>query len=159
MHIHLIWAQDANAAIGKAGTLPWHYPEDLKNFKKLTLNSAIVMGRKTWESLPFKPLPKRRNIVLSRKNRTDVETYDEINKCLKVLEYDSVKNLFIIGGRSIYNSFYPKASTLHLTMIDIETDGIDTFFPISMNQIKKDFNQIEEKNLDKNVTYYQWRKK
>ena len=60
MEIHLIWAQENNGGIGKNGQLPWHIPEDLKNFKKLTLNSTIVMGRKTWESLPFKPLPKKK---------------------------------------------------------------------------------------------------
>ena len=67
MHIHLIWAQDANAAIGKAGTLPWRYPEDLKNFKKLTIGNTIIMGRKTWDSIPkrFKPLPNRINVVIS----------------------------------------------------------------------------------------------
>ena len=65
MQIHLIWAQDQNGGIGKNGNLPWHIPEDLKNFKKITFGSTIVMGRKTWDSLPIKPLPKRRNIILS----------------------------------------------------------------------------------------------
>ena len=63
----MIWAQDTNNAIGRDGTLPWHFSEDLQNFKALTLNSTIVMGRKTWDSLKIKPLPKRRNIVLSSK--------------------------------------------------------------------------------------------
>ena len=60
MQIHLIWAQDQNGGIGKNGNLPWHISEDLKNFKKITFGSTIVMGRKTWDSLPIKPLPKRR---------------------------------------------------------------------------------------------------
>ena len=62
MLIHLIWAQDAKSGIGKNGKLPWHISEDLINFKKLTLHSTILMGRKTWESLTKKPLPKRKNI-------------------------------------------------------------------------------------------------
>ena len=66
MDIHLIWAQDENGGIGQDGKLPWHISEDLKNFKALTLNSTIIMGRKTWDSLPIKPLPNRKNIILSR---------------------------------------------------------------------------------------------
>ena len=78
MKIHLIWAQEINGGIGKNGKLPWHISEDLQNFKKLTLESTILMGRKTWESLPIKPLPKRRNIVLSSKKVADVECYTSI---------------------------------------------------------------------------------
>ena len=66
MEIHLIWAQEHDGGIGKNGQLPWYIPEDLKNFKKITLNSTIVMGRKTWDSLPFKPLPKRKNIIFTK---------------------------------------------------------------------------------------------
>ena len=57
MNIHMIWGQDTNNAIGRDGTLPWHFSEDLKNFKKLTTGYTIIMGRKTWDSLPIKPLP------------------------------------------------------------------------------------------------------
>jgi len=81
MKFHLIWAQDENGAIGKNGDLPWHIPEDLKNFKKLTLNKPIIMGRKTWDSLKFKPLPKRRNIVLSsQKEIKDAEIFNNKNE-------------------------------------------------------------------------------
>ena len=67
MIIKLIWAQDSSGGIGINNKLPWHFSEDLQKFKSLTLNSTIVMGRKTWESLKIKPLPKRKNIVLSSK--------------------------------------------------------------------------------------------
>ena len=73
MKIHLIWAQDENGGIGKDGNLPWHISEDLKNFKRLTSSFTILMGRNTWESLPVRPLPKRRNIVLSSNEVPDVE--------------------------------------------------------------------------------------
>ena len=107
MHIHLIWAQDANAAIGKAGTLPWHYPEDLKNFKKLTIGNTIIMGRKTWDSLPIKPLPNRHNIVISSKNQCNVDSYTSIDLCIQDLKKNkSIKDVFIIGGMSIYKYFY-----------------------------------------------------
>ena len=84
MDIHLIWAQDMNNAIGVDGNLPWYIPEDLKNFKKLTLNKPIVMGRKTWDSLKYKPLPRRRNLVLSTKHKIkDVETFNKIEILIK----------------------------------------------------------------------------
>ncbi len=82
MKIQLIWAQDKNGGIGKNGKLPWHISEDLKNFKKITTKHPIIMGRITWESLPFKPLPNRRNIVLSRSNFTETECFSNIDDCI-----------------------------------------------------------------------------
>ena len=78
MKFHLIWAQDQNGGIGENGNLPWHISEDLKNFKFLTLNTTIIMGRKTWDSLPIKPLPKRNNIVLSSAAQNNVTTYHSL---------------------------------------------------------------------------------
>ena len=71
MNIHIIWAQDNNGGIGKDNKLPWHISEDLINFKKITSIHTIIMGRKTWDSLPKKPLPNRRNIVLSSNTLID----------------------------------------------------------------------------------------
>ena len=97
MDIHLIWAQDQNGGIGKDGLLPWHVSEDLKNFKKITFNSPIIMGRKTWDSLPIKPLPNRRNIIFSTNLYEGLEIYHSVRECIKVLEKDSIDNVFIIG--------------------------------------------------------------
>ena len=80
MEIHLIWAQDINGGIGKDGKLPWHLSEDLKNFKKITSGYPVIMGRKTWDSLPIKPLPNRRNIILSNSKFKNLEVYN--NVCL-----------------------------------------------------------------------------
>ena len=119
MEIHLIWAQDKHSAIGKNGDLPWHIPEDLKNFKKLTLNQPIVMGRKTWDSLKFKPLPKRRNIVLtSQKNIESADTFDSLETLLIDLVNNSTKKIFIIGGAQIYNIFWELATALHITFVN-----------------------------------------
>ena len=96
MEIHFIWAQDNNGGIGKKDKLPWHVPEDLKNFKNLTKNNTIIMGRKTWDSLPIRPLPYRRNIVLSRKNINNVECYHSVSNCLE--EIKSENHVFVIGG-------------------------------------------------------------
>ena len=79
MKIHLIWAQDENGGIGKLGKLPWHLSEDLQNFKKITLNSVIIMGKNTWKSLTIKPLPKRRNIVLTS-SKMDNVTYGSLER-------------------------------------------------------------------------------
>ena len=158
MEIHLIWAQENNGGIGKNGQLPWHIPEDLKNFKKLTLNSTIVMGRKTWESLPFKPLPQRRNIVFSSRVLEDVETYNNINQFMKKLNNESIQKIFIIGGSSIYKVFYEFASHLHMTIVNDTTDGIDTFFPINNIEIEDKFLKIDEQKLNEKAIYTYWEK-
>jgi len=159
MKIHLIWAQDENGGIGKLGKLPWHLSEDLQNFKKITLNSTIIMGRKTWESLTIKPLPKRRNIVLTSSKMNNVEHYNTINNCIQKLKNDTVKEIFIIGGAEIYKNFFKSANTLHITLINKKTNGIDTWFPMSMNKIKKTFQKIEELHLSKVANYSKWIKK
>ena len=144
MNIQLIWAQDTNAAIGKDGTLPWHYSEDLKNFKKLTSGHTIIMGRKTWDSLPIKPLPNRKNIVISSTKQTGVDSYKSIDVLYGIPSKKSIiTEYFIIGGMSIYKHFYDYADTLHITFIDKSFDNTDTFFPIDLIQIKKDFKCIE----------------
>ena len=153
MNIELIWAQDKNGGIGKNGGLPWKISEDLKNFKKITLGSPIIMGRKTWDSLPFKPLPNRRNIILSSRLINNAEVYHTIESCIKILEKNCVEKIFVIGGRSLYEAFYPKASALHLTLINKETAGIDTFFPISLDLIKENFIESKKTRLSQSATY------
>jgi dihydrofolate reductase len=156
MDIHLIWAQDENAGIGKDGLLPWHISEDLKNFKQITLNSPIVMGRKTWDSLPFKPLPNRRNIILSTNLHDSLETYQSIKECIKSLEKDNIEKVFIVGGRSIYELFFDHATYLHITFIKVTTSGINEFFPIAMTKIKQNFSQISENKLSDKALYTFW---
>ena len=159
MEIHLIWAQDTNGGIGKDGKLPWHISEDLQNFKKITSNSTIIMGRKTWDSLPLSPLPNRRNIVLSKTKKNQVETYRSYEDCMKKLREDNVEKIFIIGGRSIYKLFFNSANFLHITKIDLLEDGINEFFPINFNEIKNSFNLTLENKISPNATYTFWRTK
>ena len=156
MEIHLIWAQDLNGGIGLKGQLPWHVSEDLKNFKKITLNSTIIMGRKTWDSLPIKPLPKRRNVILSSNFIPDVECYRSIDSCLQILKKDHIGEVYVIGGSSVYNYFINDAKELHITFVNEDVDGIDTFFPKSLEEIKKEFTIKEEIVLSKNATYTHW---
>ena len=117
MEVHLIWAQDENGGIGKSGHLPWHVSEDLRNFKKITLDSTIVMGRKTWESLPIKPLPNRENIVLSKTLDANILTFKSYEDCIYDLQKRSASKVFIIGGRSMYKLFFDDADFLHITNI------------------------------------------
>ena len=118
MKIHLIWAQEINGGIGKDGKLPWYISEDIQNFKKLTLDSTILMGRKTWESLPNRPLSNRRNIVLSSKEVPHVECYTSIEECIKKLNNESIDKLFVIGGSTVYRNFIHRADELHITQVN-----------------------------------------
>ena len=156
MQIHLIWAQDENGGIGKDGVLPWYISEDLQNFKTLTLGSTILMGRNTWESLPVKPLPERRNIVLSSKTLSDVECYTSIEECIVALDSDGIEKLFVIGGSTVYQNFIHQTDELHITLVDEMTEGIDTYFPVTILKIQQKFEKIEERVLTDNAVYSHW---
>ena len=160
MNIHMIWAQDTNNAIGREGTLPWHFSEDLKNFKKLTTGHTIIMGRKTWDSLPIKPLPDRRNIVISSTNQEGVESYTSIEGCIELLSDDKeVSDVYIIGGMSVYEFFYQYTTTLHITFIHKAYERTDTFFPISLSQIKSDFNLKSKDEINEELSFTVWIRK
>ncbi len=159
MEIHLIWAQDMNGGIGKNGSLPWHISEDLKNFKKLTLNSTIIMGRKTWESLPVKPLPKRENIVLSGNSVSDVTCFQSIDHCIEYLNDNNIAKAFVIGGAQVYRNFIHRADELHITFVEKATEGIDTYFPVTLGTIMKEYEKIEEIPLTSSATYSRWVRK
>ena len=122
--IIMIYACDENNAIGKDGDLPWRQSTDLQHFKSITSGGTIVMGRKTWESLPGK-LPNRRHVVLTRGVRTDVETatFDEI------MEMAKSQDLFVIGGGEIYDLFLPYTKIIHRTIIHCVVEQPDTFAP------------------------------
>ena len=127
--ICLIWAEANNHVIGYQNSIPWHLPEDLKRFKDLTTGHPIIMGARTWESLPKKPLPGRKNIVVSRN-----PCYMALNAIVETsLEFaledckDSNK-VFIIGGSSLYKKAISIADELYITYLDISVEG-DTYAP------------------------------
>jgi dihydrofolate reductase len=157
MHSHLIWAQDLNGGIGIDNKLPWYVSEDLKNFKSLTKNSAIIMGRKTWDSLKIRPLPDRRNIVLSSNVVENIECYNSLDELFN--NVNNLSSFFVIGGAEIYKLFYPQSQELHITFIDRNVDNIDTFFPIKISQIKKEFKKISSIDLTKDAVYTNWIRK
>lgn len=123
--ITLIAAVGKNNELGKNNQLIWDIPGDLKFFREKTLHQIIVMGRKTFESIG-RPLPKRENIVLTSQPIENVQTFQSIDKLLH--DYQD-KNLFIIGGESIYRSFIPLADVIYLTEIQAEDKEADTYFP------------------------------
>jgi len=96
----LIWAQNCEGAIGKAGTIPWHSKKDFAKFRRETLDSPVIMGRKTWESLPKKPLPGRFNIIVSStmECREDAAVVRSFPEALALAKEEALDRLFIIGG-------------------------------------------------------------
>lgn len=127
----LIAAVAANGVIGKDNRLPWHLPEDLGHFKTLTTGHAVIMGRKTWDSLPakFRPLPNRLNVVVTRDSafRADPPAV-VVHSLPAALETAGSRDTFVIGGAEIYALALPLADRLELTEVDIAPDG-DARFP------------------------------
>ena len=125
MKLALIAAIARNRGIGVGGQLPWHLSDDLKRFKRLTTGHAVLMGRKTYESIG-KPLPNRRNVVLSRRPVPGIETYATIPAALSALKDEEW--VFVIGGGEIFSLLLEKADKLYLTIVEKDVDA-DTFFP------------------------------
>lgn len=128
-NIMLIYARAANGVIGKDGALPWHLPADLKRFKALTMNKPMIMGRKTFESLPGL-LPGRRHIVLTRRERWDSEGAEiahSVDEALAMAREEAEDaEIAVIGGSAIYDVFRPLADRVEMTEIHADFDG-DTF--------------------------------
>ena len=124
--IGLVWAQSANGVIGRDGELPWHLPEDLKHFRAVTSGAAVLMGRRTWESLPprFRPLPGRRNLVLSATPQEGVETFADLSSALAAVSGD----LWVIGGAAVYRAALPFADRIVVTELRESFEG-DTCAP------------------------------
>lgn len=135
-----IWAQDRRGAIGKNGTLAWHLPEDMAFFRTMTATDPVIMGRKTYDSLPprFRPLPHRENIVLTRskitplrKEATENELLTYMNHPRQVGEHYSsgTKTAWVIGGQSIYRELLPLCSFLCVTRVYTTIEEPDAFAP------------------------------
>ena len=127
----LIAAVAENRVIGKDGDIPWHIPEDLQHFKEQTTGNTVVMGRKTYQSLPdsFTPLPDRENIVLTRSDfKPENDSVKVANSLEDAWEKSSKEKVFIIGGAGIYRQTIDKADKMILTEVHQNYDG-DTYFP------------------------------
>ena len=152
--ISLIVAKSSNGVIGKNNAMPWHIPAELKYFKEVTSNHTVIMGKNTLLSIG-KALPNRRNIVLTTNPNfvyDNVEVVHSIHEAIALIDKD--EEVFVIGGKMIYEQFLPFASKLYITEIEQEFDG-DTFFPIinweEYKLISKRKGLKDEKN---NYDYY-----
>jgi dihydrofolate reductase len=158
--ISIIVAVSEDLGIGKDNRLLWHIPEDLKRFKKLTFGNALIMGKKTWESLPRKPLPGRKNIVLTDNpdeiidfSVTAYSIEDALDKCGKEDE------IFVIGGGSVYSQFMPITDRLYITKVH-KTAPADAYFPEIDTQIwevveQEDFKAEENEGISYSYIIYE----
>jgi dihydrofolate reductase len=138
VNVGLIWAQTPDGVIGADNAIPWRLPEDVAHFKATTLGHPVVMGRRTWDSLPprFRPLPGRRNIVVTRDPRWAAEGAERAGSVAEALELAagspepaaSAAECWVIGGGEIYRAAMAYATTLSVTEVDTTVDG-DTYAP------------------------------
>lgn len=143
MQVNIIVAVALNGAIGDRGNLLWHIPEDLKRFKAITSGHPVIMGRKTWESLPKRPLPGRKNIVLTRNKDFKAEGAEVVTTPEEAISRCGKEDCFIIGGDMVYRLFLPYSSRLYATIINDIPERADAFFEYDL----KDWNVEKESPL------------
>ncbi|GAA2247068.1 dihydrofolate reductase [Herbiconiux moechotypicola] len=142
MRVGLVWAQAHGGVIGDDGGIPWHVPEDLAHFREVTAGSPVVMGRRTWDSLPerFRPLPGRRNIVVTRQEgwaAPGAETAHSLGEALAhaadspedTTAHANTPTVWVIGGGQLYREALPLAQLVELTEVDLDIAG-DTTAPV-----------------------------
>lgn len=148
MIISIIVAKSINNVIGKNNKLLWHLPDDLNNFKKLTTNHHVIMGRKTFESIG-KPLPNRTNVIITKDIHYEAEGCIIVYSINDAIEYCKLNNeteAFVIGGGATYEQFFDMATKFYITEVKCKIDG-DTYFPLIDNS---KYNQIEKIEYYKN---------
>ncbi|MFB2864268.1 type 3 dihydrofolate reductase [Aeromonas sp. MdU4] len=151
MKISMIAAMAHDRVIGKDNQMPWHMPADLAHFKRVTLGKPVLMGRKTFESIG-RPLPGRRNLVISRNpdyQAEGIEVVGSVDAALALLADNNVAEVMVIGGGHLYGELLPKANCLYLTRIDLAVEG-DTRFPAfddgQWQRIDCEIHPADEKN-------------
>ncbi len=146
-----------NGVIGRENALPWYIPDDLKRLKRLTVGHSVIMGRKTFDSIIKrigKPLPERRNIVLTREagySYKGVEIVTSLDDALTSVDSDDES--FIMGGAEIYRLFFPLANRIYATEVDADIDG-DVYFPGFDHSEWKEVERLEQKADEKNPYNY-----
>jgi dihydrofolate reductase len=131
--IGLIWAEAHHGVIGAGGVMPWHVPEDLAHFKEVTVGSPVVMGRKTWESLPprFRPLPGRENVVVTRDTAWAADgavRAGSVDEALAIAGESGPECIWVIGGAQVFSEVIDRAHRLEVTELDLDVPG-DTYAP------------------------------
>ncbi len=146
MRISAVVAVSDNGVIGRDGGLPWHVSSDMKLFKEITLGKPVIMGRRTWESLPRRPLPGRRNIVVTRQQHFSAdgaESAHSVDEALAMCAGET--EVSIIGGGQIYADAMARTDRIYLTRIHMEVDG-DTFLP---ELADSDWQEVERRSFAK----------
>lgn len=157
--ISAIVAVDVNWGIGFDGELLERIPEDLKHFKELTSDNTVVMGRKTWDSLPKKPLPNRFNIIISRIERpyeiNSFTWFTSLESCIKTMLNDDIDDYFIIGGGQIYEELLPYCDRVYVTKIPKAYPNVDTYFPVDLDE-SSEWRQVETGEMREynNIAYH-----
>ena len=127
--LSLVVARARNGAIGQAGTIPWHAPEDLAAFQRETTGGAVIMGRNTWDSLPFKPLKNRLNIVVTSRGVGAEHEVSSLSAAIDLAHAMGHRRLYAIGGARVYAEALPLAHRLLVTEVEMEVEDADAFFP------------------------------
>lgn len=140
MRITMVAARGRNGTIGKDGDIPWKLPDDLAHFRRETSGKTVLMGRKTFESLG-RPLPRRRNLVLTRDSEFSAEGVETVHR-IEELERLGLEELYVIGGEQIYRLFLPLAQAQTLTEVEGEFAG-DTFYPEFDRQVWEEVRRQE----------------
>ncbi len=150
MKLIIIAALNRKRVIGRGGKIPWHIPEDLKRFKELTMGHALLMGRKTYESIG-KKLPGRRNVVITSQSLPNIEHYHSIDEALGAVKEE--EKVFVIGGGEIFRQTMHRVDELFLTVVNNEESG-DAFFP----EFETEF-QIQEIEKHQGFVYKRFERK
>ena len=156
--ISLVVAMDRNRAIGVNGRLPWRLPDDMKWFKEVTMGKPVIMGRKTYDSIPnrFKPLPGRHNIVVTRNRNYRAEGATVVHSVDEALTAAAdADEIMIGGGAQLYEALLPQASRLYLTLVDSAFEG-DTYFPeLDMSRWRERYRQ-DHKSDERHRHRFTW---
>ena len=151
--ISMIVARSRNHVIGRDNQMPWKISADLQFFKRVTMGHPVIMGRKTWESIG-RPLPGRRNIVVSRNTKyqaTGGELVGSLDEALKSLS--EFPRVFVIGGEQLFTQAFPKADRLYITEIDMDIEGGDTFFEVPNESDWKEVERTPGSEGDVNFSF------
>jgi dihydrofolate reductase len=155
--MEIVVAMTSNHVIGQNGDMPWHLPADLVHFKELTSGHAIIMGRRTWESIG-KPLPNRLNIVVTRQEDYVAEDVTVVHSLEDGIVAAGTQRIFLVGGGEMYKEALPIASKMHITRIDALIDG-DTKFPEideSIWQCKSRVNRSADEKNPYDLVFETW---
>ncbi len=148
---------DEHLLIGRRNALPWHLPEDLKRFREITAGWTVVMGKNTYFSLPekFRPLPNRRNIVISREKIEGIETFSNIDSFLDTMIHEWVGEVCLIGGATLYDQFFEKSLVDEVELTLVHGDHIGWDGNIYVQEWRDNFNILSSDPF-KSINGYEW---